>query len=750
MANLRTGRRQNPEWPPKSPHQAFQSSPSQQRRSQKRHLDRPSSPSPVKKPRHENTARDCEKQNGEERVDSDADEETLKLQIQTLQAQLRLKKIQKAKGRDKDGGISDEDNGGSVQPREALKKRAFPDGNAYKSPGPVIQVAHSPKRQPPPDLQQSPRRVQLGIDKGVKANEVSLKPVRSFQDRLNETQNRGHPRKERDVAGERPLPRGQSFSKKIAGARNSYLKRQEREERLQKARGSVFDIEEADVSHQGEEQARYKEWLTKKNTRKCLRNDGPAGQVDRDGSNSDPTIKEEFASDADQFSEFHLSKRRIQHGKLSKAFEGKSLYPIARLLKEVTAPEYELPDVEDDVVVFGIISSKSNPYDHAPTHRTHSTADPGEQSSASHRAKFMVLHLTDLEWELDLFLFGSAYDRFWKMTVGTIVAILNPGIMPPKPHMRDTGRFSLKLSSSEETVLEIGSAADLGFCKSIKKDGKECMQWIDRRKTEYCDFHVNLQVERSRASRMEINTMGGLGMFTRQPGRNGTQGSGGASKAKPSGRNSSGKSNRCKSQPGGGLKPEGSYYDREAREAAWLVPPELQRGLNTRQLLDVEDYGPDGRLNAAERSRRRRAWQEKERSLAAKLSTQGGGLGGEYLRSRKVPDGTDEGRPKVPKGHTNEDPADAKSLDLVGFRAEVHLSPVRKRKGGPLDEPVGWGRALKRGLSSPERAADPAIRKVGVGSEVKQARFLTDRKGVRFPGRSSLPDLGDDDELDIV
>ena len=167
MANSRTERRQNPEWPPKSPRQAFQSSPGHQRRSQKRQLHRPSSPSPVKRPRHEHTGGELGGQDEGEGVDSDADEETLKLQIQTLQAQLKLKKIQKARGRDKDDRASDEDNRGSVQPREASRKRAFPHGNSYKSPGPIIQVSHSPKRHLIPDLQQSPRRVQLGIDKGV-------------------------------------------------------------------------------------------------------------------------------------------------------------------------------------------------------------------------------------------------------------------------------------------------------------------------------------------------------------------------------------------------------------------------------------------------------------------------------------------------------------------------------------------------------------------------------------------------------
>ena len=82
-------------------------------------------------------------------------------------------------------------------------------------------------------------------------------------------------------------------------------------------------------------------------------------------------------------------------------------------------------------------------------------------------------------------------------------------IMPPKN--KDSGAFSLKLSSSEETVLEIGTASDLGFCKATKRDGKECLQWIDGRKTEFCEFHISLKVDKARKGRMEFNTMVGGG-----------------------------------------------------------------------------------------------------------------------------------------------------------------------------------------------------------------------------------------------
>lgn len=122
----------------------------------------------------------------------------------------------------------------------------------------------------------------------------------------------------------------------------------------------------------------------------------------------------------------------------------------------------------------------------------------------------MVLTLTDLEWSVDLFLFDTALPRYYKLTLGTVVAILNPSIIPPPANAVDTGRFSLKLNSSDDTILEIGKAQDLGFCKSIKKDGAVCNNWIDSRKTEFCEFHVDMQLKRTTAGRMEVNSSPGL------------------------------------------------------------------------------------------------------------------------------------------------------------------------------------------------------------------------------------------------
>ena len=49
--------------------------------------------------------------------------------------------------------------------------------------------------------------------------------------------------------------------------------------------------------------------------------------------------------------------------------------------------------------------------------------------------KYTIWKLSDLSGQsavVSLFLFGSAFQEFWKMSLGTIIALRNPNIMPDK------------------------------------------------------------------------------------------------------------------------------------------------------------------------------------------------------------------------------------------------------------------------------------------------------------------------------
>ena len=426
------------------------------------------------------------------------------------------------------------------------------------------------------------------------------------------------------------------------------------------------------------------------------------------------------------YSGLYLSKRLISHDTLTRTFQGRELYSLPRLLKEVTSPHYDPPSCESDYVVLGILASKSSPRNQKPSVVSISTSGTAEDKA---RPKFMVLRLTDFKWSIDVFLFDTGFEHFWKLVPGTVVGLLNPGIMPPRN--KDKGDFSLKLTSSDDTVLEIGKSRDLGFCKAKKKDGKECGDWIDKRKTTICEFHIALQVEKTKRGRMEVNGMAGF---------HGTSGS------REGGWRGKGKDE---------LKREGKYHDQYLHETMWIAPKEFSR--NSASLIDgYDDYNAHERgMSQEELLRKKKKDREKEKALAEKLSLKGHGAGSEYLKPEGKPTSAD---PAASSAYNAQEHVDAKALGLLSNKAgDVHLSPVKgsKKVGAFIQEPMGWKGAFKRGLPSPPR--DARREKNDRSPSPKKARFMLENKGIREPGRESLGNVtndvlldDDDDGLDII
>ena len=426
---------------------------------------------------------------------------------------------------------------------------------------------------------------------------------------------------------------------------------------------------------------------------------------------------EPSASHFEPFSSLHLSKRLLPHNFLTSTFSEKHIFLLPSLLEAVKSPDFSIPDVsEPDHIVLAIIASKSSPLNHKNFNKSTSADSTSiAEAAASEQntnGKYMVLTLTDLKWTVDLFLFATGYTRFRKLTPGTIVALLNPEIMPPPPGRADTGRFSLKLASSDDTVLEIGTSRDLGWCKSARKDGKQCGSWIDKRHTEFCEFHVDVVVERTRRGRMEVQGMSApFAPGGRRGGRTGHFGDGRRGR---------------KPARDDGLSREGLQYDRGSA-SRYFVGPSIP-GFSAAQLLDVEG-GIERGGTKEERIRKRLAEKEKEEEIAKRLGEGGNGAGSAYLRLRT---GGETSAKNVDSRSAN--PVHAISLGLLGNNARtVHLSPIKK----------------KRKLDARS-----------VGSPRKKTRFVTDQ-GIKEAGRESFgrdialekaddDDDDDDDGLELI
>lgn len=452
----------------------------------------------------------------------------------------------------------------------------------------------------------------------------------------------------------------------------------------------------------------------------------------RPATPADPTLFEGF-------SRTNLSARILPHSFVSRMVEDKMPAILPTLLKEVKAPDFELPPelIEKDLVVFAIIASKSEPRAHKQTHTASKSngskktaEEEAAESEANENGKYMIFTLTDLKWTVDLFLFRTAFTRWHKLQPGTLIAILNPTVMPPPKGRVDTGRWSFTLNSSDDTVLEIGTAKDLGWCKAKTKNRRDCNDWVDTRKTEFCEFHVNRGVEGLRRGRMEVQGMSApFG-----PGGKGGGAAGNGYLNSMRGRKglSSGKDN--------GLLKEGRQFDRHTQSSYFMV----SRNATAASLLDA-DEGGDLHGTREDRQRKLHASQERERDIARKLGQSGNGAGAEYLRARNgdVMTYSDKRSALIDPSDTA---IDAKSLGLKSNHAtNVMLSPLKRK---PSIRTIGYGNAAA--------AADPS------GPQKKKTRFITD-KGIREAGRDSLgvDELNilyakhdnhnnDDDELDIV
>ncbi|KAK5987832.1 DNA replication licensing factor mcm10 [Cladobotryum mycophilum] len=775
-----------PSWPPRSPHEALLSTP----KGRQRYRDMLNQNSPTLSPTRQHTRAlasvisQSEDMHDQE-MEDDEDEETLQLKLQEIQARLKLKRLQKAKEKDATGSnrLNDDVFRSSSAASDNLPRRGarVKTPEAEEKPRPMsqsfIQVPASPVRKTeallPP---KSPSRVLLGIDKGLKAKDISLKRAPSFRRTAgdNDAMNQRGGFLERSRSLNSPMQsdssRPKSFNERLFSARNEEASRAERQERIQKLRSNAFGIGK-DEMEQFKKQAvdiPDEPLMTRSFTRDEIMGKPRSGSGSLTSSQTAPSFRSfsgmsntsdstnsndqrgggpmAIDSSGDQstsfepYSSFHLSKRILPHTVLARHVSGKKTLNIKDLLKVVKAPDFALPDIEQDIVVFAVVAKKSEPRAHKPT-----AAKNGQKQED--RGKYMVVSLVDLEYELDLFLFNTGFTRYWKLTEGTVVAILNPNVMPPPPGRQDTGRFSLVLNSDEDTIIEVGTARDLGFCQAMKKDGDLCNAWVNKKRTQFCEFHSNEAIRKQRSTRMEVNS----------------HSFGSRERSKPQ---------HTSKEPFEFGKKKPHNYDWETK-THWFV----SKTHSASDLIDGRDRSASDRKEKAEFLKRNMESKERERDIMKKLGQIGNAAGREYMQragsrnSTGQPSGSNSSSQGLNSADTEEPVRpDIASLFLDRDR-EIHLSPVKRKRTGsshagsitgssngdnsrrPLG--FGWGSGLRDKLANMKdgekfKPEQPPLR--------KKTRFVTD-KGIRIAGRESIGNLverqvaledDDDDELVIV
>jgi hypothetical protein len=104
-------------------------------------------------------------------------------------------------------------------------------------------------------------------------------------------------------------------------------------------------------------------------------------------------------------------------------------------------------------------------------------------------AKFVVWKFVDLTKAsiakpFTLFVFGSAFESWWKELEGSVMCILRP---EPLDANADESAYKV---THEEQLQKMGMAANYSVCHGKRRDGAACTMPIDRSVSNYCEYHA--------------------------------------------------------------------------------------------------------------------------------------------------------------------------------------------------------------------------------------------------------------------
>ena len=225
---------------------------------------------------------------------------------------------------------------------------------------------------------------------------------------------------------------------------------------------------------------------------------------------------------------FRMTERYISNEELDKYFETSYFIPPSVIYSVVQKPLdnntcYELPITEDWISI-GVIGQKSG----VKHTKAQQTSEYTERKS-KHFCTFKFIdfnHTRHGNSFLNLILFesdnkvegndgeilysggsGGAYEHFWKLREGTIVALINPSILKPLIGRKDANQNILGMTLDNHlSLVVVGHSRDYGICEAMTKFGNQCTKWIDKRHGKVCDYHLETGVSNTRNKRAEFSS----------------------------------------------------------------------------------------------------------------------------------------------------------------------------------------------------------------------------------------------------
>ncbi len=143
-------------------------------------------------------------------------------------------------------------------------------------------------------------------------------------------------------------------------------------------------------------------------------------------------------------------------------------------------------DSEVDWVVIGVICYVSSP------------------KKSKKEKWYLNWRITDLKENfIYVNIFDKAYNYFYSLPIGTVVAILNPSVW------RNTEGKSANISLSmndPDLIKNVGVSRDLSFCNYQVKPNSICKLPINANR-RCCEAHLLASLRQSQASRMQVNSV---------------------------------------------------------------------------------------------------------------------------------------------------------------------------------------------------------------------------------------------------
>ncbi|KAA1474170.1 hypothetical protein DENSPDRAFT_803680 [Dentipellis sp. KUC8613] len=357
----------------------------------------------------------------------------------------------------------------------------------------------------------------------------------------------------------------------------------------------------------------------------------------------------------------------------------------------------------------------------------------------------------------------GAFEAMAKLREGTVVALLNPRILKPfqakstgAPH--PTNNILALTPESASAMAIIGQARDLGMCTAVKRDGKRCGSWCDKRVSDVCEYHIQQAVQHRRSGRAEFS-IGTSGMSNTA-----------ASKKKAA----------YDPRRQWGLKPEGDAIQTDSGGATYVVSGNVVSGSSAaRGMFIGENMGREAQARAqrkangvdTDRALKRLLERDKEGMRAVEKAREYAALMKEKEKEKSGGSRAKDARKRKEKGKGKEKEQDSKAGATVADAGEANQcteettqSASQKTYSAEMIKRLGFDPAAKPGQRREDSDIQNKLRELASKRSVKDIelgpRPGRSRSAVSAPVKRSadipkapseeleFPDMSDDDELE--